>query len=104
GLVIKAVVFARVDGAGVLLVAIPFLPGVGREGLAFGRNDILDGQLVFLGEGKIAFVVGGHAHDGAVAVAHEYVVADPDFDLLAGKRVRDRQAGAHAFFFARGDF
>src|SRR5690606_16878047 len=100
----QAIVLARVDGAAALLVAVPFLPGVGGVGLAFDRHHLADGQAVLDGEGEVAFVVGGHAHDGAVAVAHQHVVADPDVDLRAGQRMRDGQAGAHAGLLARGDF
>ena len=38
----------------------------------------------FLREREVALVVAGHAHHGAVAVAHQHVVADPDRDLLVG--------------------
>ena len=69
------------------------------EGHAFGGHHLLNGQLVFEGKRKIALVVRWHAHHGAIAVAHEHVVAHPHFDRLACERVRDGQAGAHAFFF-----
>jgi len=87
-----------------LLVAVPFLPGVGGVVLAGHVHDLHDGQVVFLGEGEVALVVRRHAHDGAVAVGHEHVVADPDFDLRARDGVRDEQARGHAFFFTRGHF
>ncbi len=103
-LVREAVVLAGVDGAAGLLVAVPFLPGVGGVLLAGHVHDLLDRQPVFPGEGEVALVVRRHAHDGAVAVAHEHVVADPDFDVGAGDRVRDVQARGHAFLFARGHF
>jgi hypothetical protein len=44
-----------------------------------------------------------HGHHGAIAVAHQHVVADPDFDLLAGQRMRDEDAGRHALLFHRRD-
>ncbi|MCY1164210.1 hypothetical protein D9M73_40830 [compost metagenome] len=43
-----------------------------------------------------------HAHDGAVAVAHQHIVTDPHLDELAGQRMRDKQAGALALFLLRG--
>ena len=65
---------------------------VGRERLAVDGDHLLDRQPVFLREREVALVVRGHAHHRAVAVAHQHVVADPHFDLLAGQRMRDEQA------------
>src|SRR5690606_22697381 len=53
---------------------------------------------------EVAFVVCGHAHHGAVPVAHEDVVADPDRHGFAREGVDDGQAGGQAFFFAGGEF
>ena len=65
-------------------------------GAARRRDDLDDGQAEPGGEGEVALVVGGHRHDGAGAVAHEHVVADPDGDLLAVDRVHGVGAGEHA--------
>ncbi len=46
----------------------------------------------------------GHAHDGAVAVAHEHVVADPDLDLGPRQRMGDEQARGQAFLFLEREF
>src|SRR5690606_11029378 len=100
----QAVIFARVDRAANLLVGIPVLPGVGGVRLSFDADDLPDGQLVLAGKGEIAFVVRRHTHDGAVAVAHEHVVAHPDIDGLARDGMRDGKARGHAGFLARGNF
>jgi hypothetical protein len=47
----------------------------------------------------IAFVVTGHAHDRAVAVAHQHVIADPYFERFSGQRMGDEKAGRQAFLF-----
>src|SRR3546814_3613003 len=46
----QPVVLAGIDGAAALLVAVPFLPGVGGISLAFQGHHLPDGQLVFPGE------------------------------------------------------
>ncbi|CAM5197713.1 hypothetical protein CDEF62S_03111 [Castellaniella defragrans] len=100
----QAVILARIHRMADLLVAVPFLPGVGGIGVPFGGDHLADGQFVFAGEGKVAFVVRRHAHDGAVAIAHEHVVADPHGHGFAGERVGDGQPCGQAFFFARREF
>ena len=101
-LIAQAVVFSAVDATTVFLVGIPFLPGVGAISLAVDCNHLLYGQMVFFCECKIAFVMCGHAHHRAIAVAHQYVITDPDIDRLARQWMRDGQAGGHAFLFHRG--
>jgi hypothetical protein len=101
GVIAEAVVFARID-ADAVLAAVPLLPGVQAVGLVAHGDDLFDGQVVLLGEGEVALVMGRHAHHGAVAVAHQHVVADPHLDLLAGERVGDEQAGGQAFLFHGG--
>ena len=46
-----------------------------------------DGQIEMACEGIVATVVRGDGHDGARAVAGQYIVADPDRDLFARQRV-----------------
>ena len=41
-----------------------------------------DRQAVLLRELEVALVVARHAHDGAFAVGHQHVVADPDWQPL----------------------
>jgi hypothetical protein len=74
-----------------------------ERGFAFNGDDLPDRQVVFQGEGEIALVVRRYGHHGAIAVAHQHVVADPDFDFLAGQRVPDVDAGRHALLFHRRD-
>ena len=62
-------------------------------------DNLADRDAVFFGEGKVALVVRRHAHHRAVAVAHQHIVAHPDFDLSAGKRVADENAGRQALLF-----
>ncbi len=100
----QAIILAGLDRAADLLVGVPVLPGLGGVGLAFGGDDLADGQAVLAREGEVALIVGGHAHDGAVAVAHEDVVADPHRHGFAREGVDDGQAGGQAFLFARGQF
>ncbi len=86
------------------LVRIPLGPGfVAERRFAVDGDDLLDRQVVLQGEGEIALVVRRHGHHGAVAVAHQHVVADPDFDLFAGQRMGDVDAGGHALLFHRRD-
>ena len=69
------------------------------EGHAFGGHHLLNGQLVFQSEFKIALVVRRHAHHGAIAVAHQHIVAHPHFNRFACERVRNEQARGHTLFF-----
>jgi hypothetical protein len=103
GFVIQTIVFAGIDADATLLVAIPIRPGVKREVSPATAMTCLMLRLVFLGEGKVALVVRRHAHHSAVAVAHQHVIADPDFDLLASERMGDENAGGHALLFHRRD-
>ena len=104
GFVAEAVVFAGIDQLAALLVGVPLGPGfVAERGFAVDGDDLLDRQVVLQGEGEIALVVRRHGHHGAVAVAHQHVVADPDFDLFAGQRMGDVDAGRHALLFHRRD-
>jgi len=102
-LVLEPAQVVGVDGDGARLVGVPVLPAVVAEVLAVHRDDLQDVQVVFLGEGEVAFVVGGHAHHRAVAVAHQHVVAYPQRHRLVGERVKDGEAGRHALLFLRGN-
>ena len=89
----KAVEESRVDG-----------DAVAGEGLLLDRpvaaaDDLDDGEAVGACEGVVAFVVGGHGHDGAGAVAHEDVVGDPDGDSRAAYGVGGAGAGWNACLF-----
>jgi len=44
-----------------------------------------------------------HGHDGAFAIRHEHVVADPHLDLFPRDRVQHEEAGRHALLFHRGE-
>jgi hypothetical protein len=104
GLVAEAVVLAGIDAAAGLLVGVPLGPGVGENfslALPSRVDDLLDRQVVFLGEGEVALVVRRHGHHGAFAVAHQHVVADPDFDLSPVSGCADEDAGRHALLFHR---
>ena len=98
-LVVQAVKLAGVDENAALLVAVPVAPLlVVISSLAFHGHHLLDGQTVLVGKGKVALVVGGHAHHGAVAIAHQHIVADPDLDLGAGDGwVTNRPVGLPSF-------
>ena len=102
GLEAQAVVLAGVDGHALVLVAIPVGPGVQTVGLGLDIGNLLDRQAVFFRELKIALVMRRHSHDGAVAIAHQHVVANPDLNLRAGQRMRDKQARGRALFLLRG--
>ncbi len=104
GFVTEAVVLAGIDQLALDLVGIPIGPSfVAKGSFAVDGDDLFDRQVVFQGEGEIAFVVGRDGHYGAIAVAHQDVVADPDFDLVASQRVGDVDAGRHPLLFHRGD-
>ncbi len=72
--------------------------GLGQRalGAARRRDDLENGKPERGGEGEVALVVGRHGHDGAGAVAHQHVVADPDGDALAVYRVHGVGAGEDA--------
>ena len=42
-----------------------------------------DGQVELLGEVPVPLVMGGHSHDGACTIGHQYIVGNPDRYLLA---------------------
>ena len=68
---------------------------------AIAGDDLTDGQTVFVGELEVAFVMRGHGHHRAVAVAPEDVVGDPHFQRFAIDGVGDVAPGRHPFFFHR---
>ncbi len=55
-----------------------------------------DGQVVAPGEGVVARVVGGHAHNRARSVATQHVIGHPHWHGRAGQRVRGVGAGEDA--------
>jgi hypothetical protein len=65
---------------------------------AFDGDHLFDRQAVLLGESEVALVVRRHGHHRAFAVAHQHVVADPDFDLLAGQRMVTKMPVGMPFF------
>ena len=72
---------------------------VGGQPRGIGHDHGPDGQAKLAGEFEVAFVVGGHGHDGAGAVAHKHVVGDPDADLLVIDRVDGVGASESAGLF-----
>ena len=71
----QAVVCTRIDAAPML--GVPRLPGRGAVGAPRQCDHGLDRQGVFQCELEIPLIVGGHAHDRALAIAHEHVIAHP---------------------------
>ena len=84
--------------------------GVGRipgrlhtlVGPCHGAHHGRDAQVVLRRELEVALVVGGHAHDRALAVAHEHVVGDPDPDGLCGEGVQHVQPRVQALLLLGG--
>ena len=72
--------------------------------LAVYQNHLNDIDAVFFGKSKITLVVGRNTHDSTIAIAHQHVIAYPDFDLVAVGRMRHVQARGHTFLFAGCDF
>ena len=103
-LVGHAIKLARVGAHGALLVGIPFLPRLGGESLPFCCDNLLDGQVVFAGKGKVALIMRWHAHHCAIAIAHEHIVAHPQWHVCACNGVGYAQARGHAFFFFQCQF
>ena len=99
--IVHAIEATRVDAAAIFFIGIPVMPCLSRKYFAFHIDDRLDRQHIFLCKREVAFVMRRHAHHRAVAVRDQYIVADPDFDLLAGDWMRDQQTGRHAFLFHR---
>ena len=83
------------------LILVPGLPCIGGEGSAVDGDDLLDRQAVLFREREVALVVAGNAHDRALAIGHEDVVADPELGVLARERMRHVKAGRHALLFHR---
>src|SRR5260364_248022 len=52
----------------------------------------------FLRKREIARIVRGHAHHRALSNPHQHVICNPDFDVLAGQRVLDKEARCNALF------
>ena len=98
----QSVVLAGVHRHALLLVAVPVSPQRCIVSLALDVGDLPDRQTVLVRKLKIPLIMGRHAHDRAIAVAHEHIVANPDLHLLARERVRDKQACAFAFFLLGG--
>ena len=88
----------------IALGAVPLLPAIRGERMVTHCNDLFDRQVVFFGEREIALVVAGHTHHGAVAVAHQHVVAHPQRHRLAGERVRDGKPQRQAFLLLQRQF
>ena len=59
-----------------------------------------DRQVVLLGKGKVAVVMGRNAHHCASAVVGQHIVGDPNGDVFAGEGVLHRAASWHAPFGA----
>ena len=101
-LIVQPVETTGIDTLAVFLVGIPFMPFIFHERLAIDVDNLTDRQAVFMGEFKVAFIVGRYCHDSAVTVAHQHVVTDPDFNQLVGQGMIDEQTGWHPFFLHRG--
>ena len=81
------------------------LGGDHRDGARDGRGDVDDDlhrQVELAGEVEVALVVGGHRHDGAVAVVGQHVVGRPHRDPLAVHRVDREPAERDAGLLAGG--
>ena len=63
---------------------------------------MLDRYAVFQGKRKVALIVRRYAHHSAVAVAHQHIVAHPNWHAFAGQWVRYAQASGHALLFHGG--
>ena len=83
------------------MLAIPGLPGLGRERAATDVDDRLDRNAVFFREREISLVVRGHAHDGAFPIGHQDVVADPDRHVGAAHGMAYEQTRRDALFLLR---
>ncbi len=71
--------------------------------IPIGRSDHhRDGQVIFLGKGKVALIAAGDGHDRAGAVGHQHVIGNPDGDALLIDRVDGVSAGEDAGFFLFG--
>src|SRR5690606_20716604 len=110
-LVFEPVVFAGVNTYPVLAeLGAPLLPRrlvaflSGRRRAFGSRDHEADRQAVLAGEAEIPLIVTRHAHDGALAVRHQHVIADPHWNLLAGQGMRDAQARRHALLLHGGEF
>ncbi len=84
---VEPIEWARGHAGHALFVGIPLLPGGLGKRLPGLLNDLPNGQSVFFGKGEVALIVGGHAHDGTIPIAHEHIVAHPDGHGLAGEGV-----------------
>ena len=99
----EAVEFAGIDQLGsIALVTIGFVPSFQRIFVTFASNDLLDREIVLLGECEVAFVMSRYAHHSAFTVAHQNVVTDPNRHFFARQRMTNIKARGHALLFHRG--
>ena len=88
-----------------MILIFLFLPfGFRRWVITIWQNNRFDRWQfisIFFSELEIAFVVRRNRHHRAVAVAPQYIVGNPYFQLVAVERVDDVAAGRHAFFLHR---
>ena len=81
------------------MLGIPRLPSLQRIVPSRHLDHGFDGQPIFLGECEVSLIMRRYAHDGAVAVAHQDVIANPHRQQFVRERMPHRQAARHAFFF-----
>src|SRR4051812_12720278 len=62
-------------------------------------HDLDDRQPALVSKLEVTFVVSRHAHDSAFAIAHQYIVGDPDLNRLPGERMQRMQPRRHALLF-----
>ena len=65
----------------------------------FRLDDQNLGDIVFRGELPVTGVMGRHAHNRAGTVIKQYVVGDPDLDLMAHQGMHAVKTGIHTEFF-----
>jgi hypothetical protein len=100
---VEAVVGAGRDAAALGLVAVPVVPHRGGIRLPVHVDHLPDLEAVAPREVEVALVVRRHAHHGALAVAHQHVVADPHRHFRAGERMRHGESRGHALLLHRGE-
>ena len=88
------------DESARLFVSVRLMPDFVVKRLVTHLNHLFDWKAVFIGKGKVTLVVRRHAHDRAITIAHQYVVADPDGHGFTSQWMGDNKTRIEALFFA----
>ena len=88
-----------VKSAGIHQNPFAVITSVGVNVILGPLNYLNDWQLEFFSKSKVAVVMRWHAHHRTGTVTAQYVISDPNRDLLASRRVDSVAAAKNTCFF-----